>query len=427
MTKKISLKYGNEEITADIPEKNIIFEGDMKYISPISDFEKTLIEKLDNPTGCKRLKEMVSPDHKILILIEDNTRDTPVYKILPVLIGYLTNVDVKLENIEILTAPGTHRIMTEDEIIEKVGNEIYGKIKISQHEFDKKEDLVDLGFVEVGERRIPVNVNKKVQEFDFIIGIGNIVPHSDAGFSGGAKIVQPGICGYSTTAATHIAAALLDEIPLGDVESPCRAGMEKVAKKVGLSFIINTVKNYENEVIDIVVGDFIKAHREGAMISKKSYGVEIPELADIVVVNSFPCDIDYWQALKGLISAYFAVNRGGHIIFATPCTEGLAHNHPKFRDWLKLSYDEARDLAKTLSPDDEKADLISADLAICNSRIREKARISVVTDGLSDEDCDILNYKKVDTLQNAVDAALSENPDSKVGILSLGGICLPIL
>ena len=287
--------------------------------------------------------------------------------------------------------------------------------------------MVDLGFVEVSDRKIPVHVNKKVQEYDFIIGIGNIVPHSDAGFSGGAKIVQPGICGYATTAATHIAAALLDDIPLGDVESPCRAGMEEVAKKVGLSFIINTVKNYKNEVVDIVVGDFIKAHREGSVISKKSYGVKIPELADIVVVNSFPCDIDYWQALKGLISAYFAVKKDGHIIFATPCTEGLAHNHPRFRDWLKLTLDEARNMAETLSPDDEKADLISADLAMCNSRIREKARISIVTDGLSEEDCDVLKYEKVDTLQNAVDRALDENPDGKIGILPLGGVCLPIL
>lgn len=427
MTKKISLKYGNKEINANIPEKNIIFDGAMNYISPVKEFEKTLLNKLDNPIGCEKLKDMVKSDDKVLILIEDNTRDTPVNRILPVLIDYLSGADIKLENIEILTAPGTHRIMTDDEVVEKVGEEIVRKIKISQHEFDKKEDLVDLGFVEIGERKIPIHINKKVLEYDFIIGIGNIVPHSDAGFSGGAKIVQPGICGYSTTAATHIAAALLDEIPLGDVESPCRLGMEKVAEKVGLSFIVNTVKNYKSEVIDLVVGDFKKAHREGAKIAKKSYGVKIPELADIVIVNSFPCDIDYWQALKGLISAYFAVKIDGHIIFATPCTEGLAHNHPRFRDWLKLTLAEARNLAETLSTDDEKADLISADLAMCNSRIREKARISVITDGLSDEDCKILNYEKVDTLQYAVDRALAENPDSKIGVLPLGGVCLPTL
>lgn len=427
MTKKIFLKYGNKEVKANIPEKNVIFDSDMNYIYPVKDFEKTLLKKLDDPNGCEKLKNMVKAKDKVLILIEDNTRDTPVNRILPVLIEYLSEAGIILENIEILTAPGTHRVMTEDEVVEKVGKEIVRKIKISQHEFDKKEDLVDLGFVEVGERKIPVHVNKKVLEYDFIIGIGNIVPHSDAGFSGGAKIVQPGICGYSTTAATHIAAALLDEIPLGDVESPCRLGIEKVAKKVGLNFIINTIKNYENEVIDIVVGDCIKAHREGAKISKKSYGVKIPELADIVIVNSFPCDIDYWQALKGLISAYFAVKQDGHIIFATPCTEGLAHNHPRFRNWLKLSFDEARKQASELSSDDEKADLISADLAICNSRIREKASIAIVTDGLSDEDCEILQYKKIDNLQDAIDDALENKAESTIGVLSLGGVCLPVL
>ena len=184
---------------------------------------------------------------------------------------------------------------------------------------------------------IPVHVNKKILEADYVVGLGNIIPHCDAGFSGGAKIVQPGVCGFATTAATHIAAALLDEIPLGDLNNPCRQGIEEVAGKVGLKFIINVVMSPSGEVIDVFAGDFIAAHRAGAILAEQVYGVEIPELADIVIVSSQPGDIDFWQGEKALISAYFCVKKGGIIIFVAPCYEGMEHNHPRLRDWVGLN------------------------------------------------------------------------------------------
>lgn len=425
--KKISIRYGQKSLEAEVPEELLVFTGEMANVPRMEDFPGRLLDKLDHPTGCGALKDLISKNDRILILVEDNTRNTPVQEILPVLIKYLEDAGVPTGNIEILTAPGTHRVMTEKELEEKVGREVRHKIKITQHDFRDEKAIVDLGTVQAGQMQVPVLINKKVQEADFMIGLGNIVPHCDAGFSGGAKIVQPGICGFPTTAATHLAAALLDEIPQGFVENPCRLGMEEVARKVGLNFIINVIKNFQDEVVDVVAGDFVKAHREGAAISQKVYGVQIPELADIVIVSSYPSDIDYWQAEKGVISAYFTVKNGGYIIFVAPCPEGLEHNHPSLRDWLPLSYEEACAKARSLSPYDVKADLISADLAICNARVREKARILMISAGLSEEESKILGYRKMNTLQEAIDFALQNIPDGKIGILPRGGDCLPVL
>lgn len=422
------MPYGNKELEAYIPEESFLFEAQMEKIEILQDFEEVLWEKLNKPIGCKALKELIKKDEKILILVEDNTRNTPVKRILPVLIDYLEESGITLENIEILTAPGTHRIMTEEEVIEKVGEEIYKKIKIYQHDFTSKSDITDLGTVKVGENEFPVLVNKKSLEADFIIGLGNIIPHSDAGFSGGAKIVQPGICGFTTTAATHIAGALLEEIPLGDVNNPCRRGIEEVARKVGLRFIINVVMTPEGEVVDIFSGEFVKAHRAGARISQRVYGVKIPELADIVLVSSCPSDIDYWQADKGLVSAYFSVKKGGYIIFAAPCYEGMEHNHPKLKDWSKLSYKEAIELVKKTSLYDQEADLIAADVALQGIKVREKVKeVMIITSGLSQEEIDILGFVKFDNLQDAINCALKEFPDGKVGVLPRGGDCLPYL
>lgn len=426
MMKAISLPYGDEALAVEVPDR-IIFDGTMTYIRPAADFDKLLLERMQKPVGCGSLDELVSRGDRVLILIEDNTRNTPIKKILPVLVGYLERIGIRAQDVELLTAPGTHRVMTEAEVIEKVGADAAASLKISQHDFRDSAALIDLGKVQAGDYEIPIQINKKVVEFDFIIGLGNIVPHCDAGFSGGAKIMQPGICGYATTAATHAAAALLPEIPLGVVENPCRWGMEEVARRAGLNFIVNTVMNANHEVIDIVAGDPVKAHRQGAGISAKAFGVTIPEPADIVIVSSHPADIDYWQAEKGVISAYFAVKDGGCIIYAAPCPEGLAHNHPRFREWLKLSYADACDRLKNTPLSDETADMVSADLAICNARVREKADILAVSHGLADADMQILGYKPFKTVRGALDAALQKKPGSTIGILPRGGDCLPVL
>ncbi|WP_432666333.1 nickel-dependent lactate racemase [Wukongibacter baidiensis] len=424
----ITVPYGEEKLEAKIPNELFLFEGKMESFDPLLDFNKTLIERLDRPSGCEALKNQVSAKDRVLILIEDNTRITPVNKILPILIDYLENAGVRKENIEILTAPGTHRVMTEEEIIEKVGMEIYETIKIHQHDYTDKDSIVDLGEIRVGDMIFPVHVNKKVLEFDYMIGLGNIIPHSDAGFSGGAKIVQPGICGSATTSATHIAGALMKEIPLGNIDNnPCRQGIEEVAGKVGLRFIINVVMTPEREVVDIFTGDFVKAHREGSKLSGKVYGVQIPSLADVVVVSSSPCDIDYWQAEKGLVSAYFSVKEGGYIIFVAPCYEGMEHNHPRLRHWCKYTYEQAKKAVKNIPLEDEKADLVAADIAMANSRVRERANILIVTDGLSDDDIKVLEYERFKTLQEAVDYALAKTSNGKVGVLPRGGDCLPYL
>ena len=423
----ISIPYGRDLLKAQLPVERLLFAGEMERLPALANFEESLRKALDRPVGCEPLRNLVESRVKLLILVEDNTRNTPVDQILPVLLSYLQEAGVARSSIEILTAPGTHRVMTPSELEAKIGAGLANRVRVSQHDFSDLENLKDLGTVQVGGSVIPVQVNRKALEADFIIGIGDIIPHCDAGFSGGAKILQPGICGYATTAATHVAAALLDEIPLGIVENPCRQGMEEVARRVGLSFIINVVKNFQNEIVEVVAGDFIAAHRQGVRTSRRSFGVSVPAPADIVIVSSYPCDIDYWQAEKGIISAYFAVRRGGVIIFVAPCPEGLEHNHPRLRDWLKLNYAEACAAARNCSPEDTQADLISADLAILNARIREKADILLVSDGLTPADCAILGYQKLSSLQDAVDRALRRLPAGTIGVLPRGGDCLPIV
>jgi nickel-dependent lactate racemase len=425
--RRVEIPYGTSSLSADIPTDRIVFDGELEELPEVADLEASVLACLNAPIGTPPLRELaVGRDH-VIVLVEDNTRHTPVDRILPVLFDELNRAGVDDGHIEILGAPGTHRLMTDAEVRKKVGDEAYRRVRISQHDCTDSGSMVDLDPVYAGDIEIPVRVNRKILEADLLIGLGNILPHCGAGFSGGAKILQPGVCGVATTSATHIAATLLPEIPLGDIDSPVRVGMEKVARAAGLRFIVNVVRDPKGRILTVVAGDFVAAHRLGVEVSRRAYAVRVPRLVDIVVVSSFPADIDWWQAEKGLIAASFAVKEGGVIVFAAPCPEGLEHNHPLLRSWLPLSFTEGCAKVAATDPADVSADLIASDLGVDNAKIREKARIIIVTEGLSDDDVGLLGYRRMPDLQTAVDAALELAPSGTIGIIPYGGDSLPVV
>lgn len=397
----------------------------MNELPELRDLSGEILRRLENPTGTRPFSELAAGKRNVVILIEDGTRHTPLTLILPVMIDCLNRCGVPDDRISFLTAPGTHRLMTAAEIESKIGPEMVRRFRVVQHDAADVSSLRDLGFVRAGELEIPVSVNAYSLEADFLIGLGSITPHPDAGFSGGAKIVQPGICGFATTAATHLASGLLPVIPLGDVDTLARAGMEKVAARVGLAFILNAVLNASGEVTAIVAGDFIAAHREGVGIARKNYRVGIPRRADIVVAGSSPCDADFWQAGKGLFAGSFAVRDGGILIFVSPCPEGLADAHPGLARWLGMSNAEASALIRSLDPNESDLDFVAADVALNNSRVRERCSIFTVSDGLSESDVKLLGHEKFATLQDAVDEAERRLPGGSFGILPKSGVSLP--
>jgi nickel-dependent lactate racemase len=425
-TVHLEIPYGRSTLSADVPGP-LLFDGHLEVLPEVADFAAAVLSAMEQPTGTPPLRELAAGRRDVVILVEDATRDTPVHRILPLLLDHLNAAGVADAQIEILTAPGTHRVMTDDEVRAKVGEEAYARVRISQHDCTVAESMVEMAPVHVGGVEIPVQVNRRILEADLLIGLGNILPHCSAGFSGGAKILQPGVCGFATTSATHIAATLLPEFPLGDLDSPVRAGINEVARRAGLGFIINVVRDSRGRILTVVGGDFVAAHRLGVDVSRRAYAVRVPGPADIVVVSSYPAEMDWWQGEKGVVAAWFVVKRGGVIVLASRCPEGLAHNHPLLCEWCALSYDEGCARIRACDPADVSADLIAADVGVSNAKVREHATVLVVTDGLSDEDLALLGYERQATLQQAVDRALELVPGGTIGVLPYGGDCLPMI
>lgn len=425
---KYEIPYSKETISVYIPKKQVDFIECIPEIRELEQWEKVLSERLDTPTAGSALHHFITRGQRILILIEDNTRHTPVKNIIPILCQYLVVHGAQYEQIEILIAPGTHRRMNDSELLDKLGQWVFEHdIKIYQHDCMDEQQLTQLDSVYAGNVKIPVFINKLVIEANLIIGVGNIIPHPNAGYSGGAKILDPGCCGARTISATHAAAALMESFPLGIVENDCRSGIENVAQAVGLDFIINVVLNHKNEVIDVVTGDFIKAHRIGAAKAKEAFGVPIKEPVDILITCPTPYDIDYWQCEKALIAGYFAVKQGGIIIFPAPCIEGLAHNHDNLLYWLELDSREIKNQMQDILEGKTNGDLVAASIALGAVMVREKADIYIYSTGLTAEEISKMRYVEFKSVQAAIDAALTVRPDARVGILTRGGDCFPYI
>ena len=424
---QIPIPFSDTLIPVSVPDDRIAFIEDLPKTDPLPAWEEELDRLLDHPTAGEPLSAFLRPSGSVLLLVEDQTRHTPVSRILPVLLAYLNRNGVPDSRIRILIAPGTHRILTDEEIQKKIGPETAKRIRVLQHDYRDPECLADLGTVEAAGIEIPVRVNRAVLEADTVIGLGNIIPHPNAGFSGGAKILDPGCCGRETVSGTHMAAALLGFIPLGVMENDCRSSMEEVASRAGLNFIVNVVLNSSNEVIRLVTGEPVLAHRAGCMASREAFGIPIPKPADILISCSYPYDSDFWQCEKAMTTGNLAVRKDGILILAAPCLEGLAHNHDDLLLWTQMSCREVTEAIRKADPSDPDLDIVAAGIAMGANLVREKVRhVFLYAPPLSADTVEKLGYVSFPSLQEAIDEALRLIPDGSVGVLLRGGDCLPI-
>jgi lactate racemase len=407
----------------DIPDQNLlgIFSPLTVRVEKIE--EKIIDEAFSRPIGSDPLSEILKGCKDVLIVIDDYTRTTPVQKILPRLLKELERGGIKPSRIRILIALGTHRPMTEEEIIKKFGEDISKRYPILNHQWWDPSQLINLGETERG---TPIFVNRMVEGVDFIVGIGQIVPHRVSGFSGGGNIIQPGICGEETTGKTHwLSAQFKGREILGKIENPVKEEIERVTKKVGLKWIINTIQDGSGRLIEVVVGDPFQAYRTGAKRSLEIYQSKLPQEADIIIADSHPYDSDLWVAAKGIYAAELAVKQGGVVILVTLCSEGVCPSHPEVLEWGYQTFEE---VDQKVRQGVFRKLTVAAHLVHVGRVIKERARGIMVCPGISKEEKERLGFLHAGNPQEALDIAFSlMGGDAKVAVLQRGGEILPVI
>jgi lactate racemase len=418
---EVTVPYGSRTRVIHIPHENLLAVLSPRMVAPCSDPDGEIRRALLEPIGVPALREAARGAGRVVILADDMTRQTPVEIMVPALLDELNGAGVRDDQVTVVIALGTHRPMTSAEIEAHFGLEVIRRVKVINNPWQDPDEMVDLGVTENG---TPVSVSKVALSADFLIGVGSVVPHHIPGYSGGAKIVQPGITGAATTGATHYLSTRTRRSYLGIVDNVVRAEMEMIASRVGLKAIFNVVLNPTGDTIEAFYGDPILAHRAAADVSRQVYGVELPGYADIVIAGSHPCDIEFWQAHKSLYPADMAVRAGGTIIVLTPCPEGVAVMHSEMLAFTALSSDEI-----TAAIDSgEISDVVSGALALAWARVREHARICLVSDGITPEETRALGFTPYANIEAALLAAFEQyGPGAQVTGLTHAPDSLPYM
>jgi nickel-dependent lactate racemase len=407
----------------EVPDANFLATLVPREIEPPKPVETLVEEALDHPIDSPPVEEYASPSTRVLILVDDTTRQTPAWAVLPTLLRRLERRGCPRENFKILIAAGTHGQMSPQEIEQKLGGRIPREYSVLLHYWKAEENLRSLGETADG---TPIRVNRLLGESDLVIGVGQIVPHRVMGYTGGGAIVQPGVCGSEVTGYTHWKSALYSgqEI-LGVAENPVRREVEQIARRAGLRFILNVVMDGRHRVIHVVAGDPVAAHRQGTRYSRPIYAASQSHLADIVVVESYPTDTDLWVAAKGIYAAELAVREGGAVILVSPCTRGVAAEHP---DVARIGYHGLAAI-KDKVVRQEITDLAAAAHLVHVGRvIRDRALGIMVSPGIDPQTQLHLGFESAGTPQEGLHLAFQRvGPEAKVVVLLQGGHILPVV
>ncbi len=295
-------------------------------LTPVAEVSEALEKALSQPTGSPPLDVVARGKKNVAIVVDDISRPTPAHLLVGKIRDTLESAGVNREDITLVAAPGLHRVMELDDMGKKVGKEALARVKWESHDCRDSARMVYIGKTDRG---TPVYINRTVAEADFRVLIGTIEPHPHAGFGGGLKNILPGVAGVESISRNHAICAdpryffLLGTDP---DSNPMRFDLEQAAGMLkGDTFIVNTVLNAGMQVVGIVAGDPIGAHREGVILARQVFRVKIPAQADVVITDSFPMDIDLRQGIKAAANVLFSARPGGVIIAALICEEGLGN------------------------------------------------------------------------------------------------------
>ncbi len=325
------LPYGRTDVCVRIPVRNFLGTINPKELAAAPDARAEIERALHEPIGSKKLSEIVKPDSKIAIVVDDATRHAPSEVMLLPVLTELNAAGVKDESVTVIFGCGTHRSVTDEEAKRLLGEEAYKRVKSISHDC-RASDLIHVGNTKTHGNK--VFLNRKFAEANVKILLGDVGFHYYAGYGGGRKSVLPAVAGEETIKHNH--AMLLNPNARTGIltGNPVHEDMTEAARLAKVDFIVNTISNSKGEIVKAFAGDFEEAFNEAVKAVNDMYRVSVDRRADIVVASpgGYPADMNLFQAYKALDNALEIVKRGGVVILVAECAEG--HGNQVFYDWM---------------------------------------------------------------------------------------------
>ena len=415
---KVRLAYGRDGLEVELPEERTTLI-EPTYVPGLPDAEGAILTALRNPIGTPPLRQIVKPSQSVAISVCDITRPMPSKTLLPILLGELRHVPP--ENITILIATGTHRVNTDAELAEMLGDDVAGKYRVVNHDGFDDSAHESIGSTQAG---IEVRLNRRWVEADIRITTGFVEPHFFAGFSGGPKMVAPGLAGFPTIMRLHDATMIGHPNARFAITqgNPIHDAIREIARMSGVDFSVDVTINRDKRITSVYAGELFAVHKAACAVAQRLAMQPVQSPFDVVLTTNsgYPLDQNLYQAVKGMSAAAQVVRDGGTIICAAECSEGIPE-HGQYRHILASCGSPAELLDMIQQPGYDRHDQWQAQI---QAQIQLKADVYLKSGYLTAQQVAETHLTPVDSVEDAIAACA---PDARICVLPEGPQTIPYI
>jgi nickel-dependent lactate racemase len=422
---KVELLYGKATIAASVPPgcREMLIRKQPR--APLADPHSAIAEALARPIGVPPLADYARGKHSACILVCDITRPVPNHLFLRPMIEQLVAAGIAPDAITVLIATGLHRPNEGAELAKVIGDPwVVDKVRVVNHFARNDADHIDFGRTKG--RGVPVKLDRRFVEAEIRIATGLVEPHFMAGYSGGRKVVAPGVAHADTIRTFHSAAFMENPaaVSCNLAGNPLHEEQLEIVRMLGDVMALNTIINEQRELVFVSYGDVIASHDAAVRFVQDWIQVPVPRRFKTVVTSAagFPLDQTYYQTVKGMVTPLDILAPGGTLIVASDCSEGLGSK--EFRASQRRLVEMGTEgflrsiLPKALADIDEW----QTEMQLKPMRV---GRVQLYTDGLPREDHPLTGVEVVGDLDLAIRDAVAAGGEGIAAFIPEGPYVIP--
>jgi nickel-dependent lactate racemase len=398
---RIRLDYGSDGLDVDLPDERITVIEPM-FRPAVADPHATLLEAIRHPVEGPPLRQIARPGQRVAISVCDITRAQPRRDQILALFEEMPGISPK--DVTILIATGTHRINTPAELERMLGPELLSECRVVNHEARNPDVLVSVGRTSTG---VDVFLNREWVDADLRLTTGFVEPHFFAGFSGGPKMIAPGLAGLETVMTLHDARRIGHPNAVWGITegNPVHDDVREIAAMVPSHFSLDVTLNRDQKITRAFAGNMFAEHRAACAYAKSTAMRSVPRPFDVVITTNsgYPLDQNLYQAVKGMSAAAKIVREGGTIVCAAECRDGLPA-HGSYGAVLASRPNPAALLEMINAPGYSLPDQWQVQV---QAQIQIKAEVLVKTSGLGPDEVRAAHFTPIDDVETAVQEALA--------------------
>lgn len=421
----IALSYGRGHLDITLPTAAQPTLIRKQALPKLGDPRASIVAALEHPNGSAPLAELAKGRTSACILICDITRPVPNGLFLRPMIETMIASGIAKEKISVLVATGLHRPNLDEELAELVGDPwVLENVRVENHYARNEAAHIDLGFTKT--RHTPVKLDRLFVEADLRIATGLVEPHFMAGWSGGRKVISPGVAHHETIRTFHSARFMEDPLAVqcNLIGNPLHEEQLEIVRMLGDVYALNTVLDEERDLVCVTFGEIIASHQAAVDFVSAATSIPFPRKFSTVVTSSagYPLDKTYYQTIKGMVTPLDILKPGGTLIIASQCSEGFGSEEFREAQSRLVELGPERFLATLMAKSLAEIDEWQTEMQLKSMRL---GKVELYTTGLTGDDRRLTGVDMIDDLTDAIERSIVRSGDPNVAIIPEGPYVVP--